>query len=175
MELTDTVVAWVAIGSAGAAFVAVALGLLAISGQRRVQRAYRVFSRDRSEDVLSLLERHISEVSGLRGEVASLDQRSGQLRDLLAGAVTRVATLRYDAFSDMGGHMSYSTALLDERGNGVVLTSIHGRNDTRTYAKPVEGGDSAHTLSEEESAVVAQALERDPARRGADRRSHSTS
>lgn len=175
MELTDTVVAWLALGAVGAAFVAVALGLLAISGQRRVRRAYRVFSRGESEDVLALLERHIAEVRELRGEVVELGERSDQLRELLGGAITRVATVRYDAFADMGGHMSYSTALLDELGNGVVLTSIHGRNDTRTYAKPIETGESAHTLSDEEAGVVAQALEGQQAGRRADRRSHSRS
>lgn len=160
MELSDSAIVWLVLGSAAATFVALALALLAISGQRAVRRAYRVFSQGRREDVLALLERHVNDVRGLRSEVAELGQRADVLREQLAGAVTRVATLRYDAFADVGGHMSYSTALLDERGNGVVLTSIHGRNDTRTYAKPVEGGRSAHTLSEEETTVIADALDR---------------
>lgn len=160
MELTDNVVAWLTAGAVTGAVVALALAMLAIAGQRHVKRAYRVFSGGRREDVLSLLQRHVDEVQALRAEVAELDAQGKQLRELLAGAVTRVATLRYDAFDDMGGHMSYSTALLDERGNGVVLTSIHGRSDTRTYAKPVQGGRSAHTLSGEETAVIAEALGR---------------
>lgn len=160
MDITDeSVLLWVAVGSAVAAVVAVALALLAISGQRRVKRAYRVFSKGgRSEDVLSLIEQHIAEVRGLRGDVAAFGERSEQLRGLMGEAITRVATMRYDAFDDMGGHLSYSTALLDERGNGVVLTSIHGRTDTRSYAKPIEAGDSPHTLSDEEAEVISRAL-----------------
>ena len=47
------------------------------------------------------------------------------------------ASLRYDAFEDVGGRLSFSCALLDEHGTGVVLTSINGRQETRVYAKPV--------------------------------------
>ncbi len=158
MELTDDMVAYLVIGSLLGTLVASVLGLLALTGQRRVRRAYRVFSGGREEDVLDLVSRHISEVRALRGEVAALSARGDELRERIAASVTSVATLRYDAFADMGGHMSYSTALLDERGHGVVLTSIHGRNDTRTYAKPVTGGQSAHVLSDEEVTVIEQAL-----------------
>jgi hypothetical protein len=158
VELTDDAVAWLAIGAAGGASVAMVLALLAINGQRRVRRAYRVFSGGHSEDILTLLQRYITELHALREDVAAVGQYGDHVRDLLAGAVTRVATVRYDAFEDMGGHLSYSTAFLDERGNGVVLTAINGRSETRTYAKPVEAGGSPHTLSDEEAAVVAQAL-----------------
>ena len=158
MDLTDEMMVYLAIGSLAASVVATALGVLALAGQRRVRRAYRLFTGGSREDVVQLLGRHVSEVRDLRGQVAALSARSDELRDLLGSTVSRVATLRYDAFADMGGHMSYSTALLDERGNGVVLTSIHGRSDTRTYAKPVRGGRSEHTLSEEEATVIERAL-----------------
>lgn len=160
MEFSENVVAALTIAAVACALVALALAMLSIAGQRHVKRSYRVFSGGRREDVLSLLQRHVDEVEGLRADVAALRDQGDHLRELLAGAVTRVSTIRYDAFDDMGGHMSYSTALLDERGNGVVFTSIHGRTDTRTYAKPVEGGSSPHTLSGEEADVIAAALDR---------------
>ena len=65
--------------------------------------------------------------------------------------------VRYDAFEDIGGGQSFSAALLDEGGNGVVLTSIHGRGESRTYGKAVRGGTSEHTLSPEEQQAIAQA------------------
>ena len=159
MELSDTVLAALAIGGAVVAVVAVAVAGLALSGQRRVRRAYRVFSRGEREDVLTLIQRHVDEVVALRSEVAALDTRADELRGLLGGCVSRVGTIRYDAFDEMGGHLSYSTALLDERGDGVVLTSIHGRTDTRSYVKPVIGGQSKHTLSEEEAAAIGAAID----------------
>ena len=74
---------------------------------------------------------------------------------------TRSGTSRwcgYDAFADMGGRLSFSAALLDDAGDGLVLTSINGRTETRTYAKGVKSGVSEHTLSPEEEQAIAFAL-----------------
>lgn len=158
MELTDPVITAVAVGAAFAAVVAVVLSLLAVARERRVRRAYTVFSRGSSEDVLTLLRRHIGEVDELRDEVGALQRRSDELRDLLAGCVRGVATVRYDAFDEVGGQLSFSTALVDERGDGVVFTTIHGRTDSRSYAKPVEGGASVRNLSDEEVEALRRAL-----------------
>jgi hypothetical protein len=83
------------------------------------------------------------DVLGLRQEVAAL-------RAEARGALRHLAVVRYDAFDDMGGHLSWSLALLDDSGDGVVLTSIHGRSDARTYAKNVTAWRSEQQLSPEE-------------------------
>jgi hypothetical protein len=57
----------------------------------------------------------------------------------------------------MGGRMSFSAALLDDAGDGLVLTSINGRSETRTYAKGVKAGASDHTMSPEEQQAIAYA------------------
>lgn len=90
------------------------------------------------------------DVHGLRQEVAALRLDS-------ADALRNVAVVRYDAFGDMGGHLSWSVALVDDHGNGVVLTSIHGRNDARTYAKSVSGWTCEQQLSPEEDEALAHA------------------
>ncbi|MGH3486027.1 MAG: DUF4446 family protein, partial [Nocardioidaceae bacterium] len=76
------------------------------------------------------------------------------LRDDAAQALRHLAVVRYDAFGDMGGHLSWSLALLDDEGNGMVLTSIHGRNDVRSYAKSISDWNCAQELSPEESAAI---------------------
>lgn len=90
------------------------------------------------------------DVLGLRQEVAAL---RAETRD----ALRHLAVVRYDAFGDMGGHLSWSVALVDDGGNGVVLTSIHGRNDARSYAKSVVGWTCEQQLSPEESEAIAAA------------------
>lgn len=90
------------------------------------------------------------DVQGLRQEVAAL-RREG------ADALRHLAVVRYDAFDDMGGHLSWSVALLDDAGDGVVLTSIHGRSDARTYAKTVAGWSSEQQLSPQESEAIQRA------------------
>lgn len=91
-----------------------------------------------------------ADAAGLRREVAAL-------REEAAGALRHLAVVRYDAFEEMGGRLSWSLALLDDGGNGVVLTSIRGRSEARTYAKSVSGWASEQELSPEESEAVAHA------------------
>jgi len=90
------------------------------------------------------------DLQGLRQEVAAL-RREG------ADALRHLAVVRYDAFDDMGGHLSWSVALLDDAGDGVVLTSIHGRSDARTYAKSVTGWASEQQLSPQEAEAIQRA------------------
>jgi hypothetical protein len=76
------------------------------------------------------------------------------LHDDAETALRHVAVVRYDAFADMGGHLSWSLALLDDRGDGLVLTSIHGRSDSRSYAKNVGAWLSSQQLSPEEQQAI---------------------
>jgi hypothetical protein len=88
-----------------------------------------------------------TDAEGLRGEVQAL-------RVEVADALRHLAVVRYDAFGDMGGHLSWSMALLDDGGNGVVLTSIHGRSEARTYAKNINAWSCDQALSPEEEEAV---------------------
>src|SRR5205085_12366467 len=81
-----------------------------------------------------------------------------QLGELAKEAIRHVGVVRFDAFEDMGGRLSFSAALLDGNGDGVVITSINGRQDTRCYAKRVQGGTSIHNLSDEERQAIRDAL-----------------
>ena len=95
-----------------------------------------------------------ADVLGLRQEVAAL-------RAEAAGAVRHVGVVRYDAFasggSAVGGRLSWSLALLDDQGDGVVLTAIHGRSEARSYAKSISGWSSEQPMSPEEEDAVASA------------------
>ena len=90
------------------------------------------------------------DVHGLRQEVAAL---RAEARD----ALRHVAVVRYDAFGDMGGHLSWSLALLDDGGNGLVVTSIHGRSEARTYAKSIAAWRCEQQLSPEEEDAISHA------------------
>jgi len=107
-----------------------------------------------------VLARQARAIQRLEQAVATLYETDSRQKDLIEGAVRRVGLIRYDAFEDVGGRLSFSCALLDERGNGVVVTSINGRQDTRVYAKPIAEGKSAYNLSVEEEEAIKQALAR---------------
>ena len=90
------------------------------------------------------------DVHGLRQEVAALKAET-------ADALRHLSVVRYDAFGDVGGHLSWSLALLDDAGHGVVLTSIHGRSEARTYAKSISSWSCEQQLSPEEEEAIEHA------------------
>jgi hypothetical protein len=95
------------------------------------------------------------------GELARRAERAEtRLRELDALSrtdVSRIGFVRYDAFDDTGSELSYALALLNREGNGVVLSSIYSRADTRTFGKAVEGYVPLTNASAEELAAIAQA------------------
>jgi len=130
--------------------------------------------------IVVLLAGRVNRLSQLGGGSSSLERGSvdlgGDLRDLRSrldrlvndmaslraegdGALRRVGVVRYDAFRDMGGHMSFSVALLDAHRNGLVISILNGREGSRGYAKAVRGGKSSSPLSNEEEEALAQALD----------------
>jgi len=99
------------------------------------------------------------ELRAVSEQVNRVESGLAELRGLWQFCIRHVGVVRYDAFRDMGGHMSFSLALLDSRQNGVVLSVLNGRDGSRGYAKAVQGGRSASPLSEEEQEALAQAFD----------------
>jgi len=108
-----------------------------------------------------LLERRTSarggDVDAVPEDVVGLRQEVAALRAEAKGALRHLGLVRYDAFGDVGGRQSWSLALLDDAGNGVVLTAIHGRSEARSYAKSVVDWRSEQPMSPEEQDAVASA------------------
>jgi hypothetical protein len=104
--------------------------------------------------VVNRVRVQLREVEGQRpvgtGDLAAL-------RADIAQALRHVAVVRYDAFGDMGGRLSFSAAVVDDRGDGLVFSSIHARGESRTYAKGIVGGGSDATLTPEEQQALAAA------------------
>ena len=100
----------------------------------------------------------LGKIDRLEQAVRALHATDNRQQVMIEGSVRRVGVLRYDAFEDVGGRLSFSCALLDEQGTGVVLTSINGRQETRVYAKPVAAGESTYNLSREEEEAIRQAM-----------------
>ena len=81
-----------------------------------------------------------------------------ELKKKTKSCVQKIAITRYKAFEDIGSDLSFSIAMLDENNDGLILTSIFGRNESTTYAKPVDKGISRYDLSEEELDVLNEAI-----------------
>lgn len=97
-------------------------------------------------------EQHAAALAALEASTNSDEQ----------GALRNVALVRYDAFADLSGRMSFSLALLDDGGDGVTISAIAGRTDTRVYAKAVVAGAGEQELSPEERQAVSSAIGKKP-------------
>jgi hypothetical protein len=141
----------------------VAIGLSVVAVAYTITNAGRtggaVGGRVRLDETLrGILQGQAQQVQRLERAIRALHATDKKQQTQIEGSVRNVALLRYDAFEDVGGRLSFSCALLDDQGNGVVLTSINGRQETRVYAKPVSSGTSSHNLSLEEEEAIRRAL-----------------
>ena len=144
------------ISIAAASVAAVALVLVLVLGQR-VRRMRRAL-RGRPATARAQHTGRSEEPETLALQMAGLREETLALQDAVARAVQLVGIVRFDAFEDLGGMLSFAVAMLDREGSGVVLSSINGRNETRIYAKPVEHGGSRINLSGEEEEAIRRAL-----------------
>jgi uncharacterized protein DUF4446 len=165
------------------AYVALVAAYLALRTLAKVRRAMATPARTGrldgvpADSVTGELARQAEQSAALAEQSAVLSAQSLELADRLAdlqavvdartpepsdedevGALRRVALVRYDAFADLSGRMSFSLALLDAAADGVVLSAIAGRTDTRVYAKGIVGGKGEHDLSPEERQAVKSAM-----------------
>ncbi len=141
------------------ALLTLVLAVVALVRLGRIRRDLRLLDAgEDGESFVSAVARQTEGVQLLRREVDELSALLARTRTELSDALRHVSVVRYDAFGDMGGRLSFSAALLDDGGDGLVLTSIHGRSETRSYIKGVKAGSSEQSLSPEELQAVTFAL-----------------
>jgi hypothetical protein len=144
------------------AMIALGLSILAVSfaiiggGRRASGEPGEPIRLD--ETLRGVLQGQANQIKRLEDAVRALNRTDKKQDVQIRGSVRKVALLRYDAFEDVGGRLSFSCAMLDDQGSGVVLTSINGRQETRVYAKPIHEGRSTYNLSAEEEEAIRKAL-----------------
>lgn len=163
-DLSSTV-GIVAIAAAAVAVVALATTAGLALRLRTVRSAQRAVLGDRRQDLVSHAATLQAQFEALHGYVedvaARLDVRMQTAEQRLDGAVAYRSLVRYDAYGEMSGRQSTSIALLDATRSGVVLSSIHHREQARLYAKQVHEGRGELELSPEEDEAIRLAMEGD--------------
>jgi hypothetical protein len=101
---------------------------------------------------------HGERLESTRARVEALEGTVRALETPVAHSIQCVGLVRFNPFQETGGDQSFALALLDRKGDGVVVSSLHGRTSTRFYAKPVKNGVSHMSLSEEEIQAIQQAM-----------------
>jgi hypothetical protein len=153
----------VALAAGGVALVALLAALLLARALRRLRADQRAILRGSSpQDLVShaaQLDRGFGSLNDYVADVASrLDARLTAAEERLDGAIAYHGLVRYDAYNEMSGRQSTSIALLDSSGSGIVLSSIHHRDQARLYAKQIVAGRGQLELSPEEEEAVRVAL-----------------
>ena len=129
--------------------------LISVKGKlNTLQKTYDFFTQGESTDIDTLLTNTLVELRKAKEDLAALTEKHKALREQVKGCLQTVKLERYDAFDAMGGKMSYSLLLSDENKNGVILTSVYGRDESRCYAKDLKEGKSEYTLADEEKELL---------------------
>ncbi len=126
---------------------------------RKLKKKYKRLTRGVNNK--NLEELIISKFNEVDKASAKADEAINQckiIKDEIKGCVNKVSVIRYKAFSDIGSDLSFSIAILDSYNDGVIITGIYSRQDSITYAKPVDKGISRYELSEEETYVLNDAI-----------------
>ena len=150
------------------AVVALILALLALVGvvimlarQQRLLGQYQHLMMGTSGGNLeSMLNEHIAQVRATADRVESVDQLARRLEKAAYFSLQHLGVVRYNPFSGTGGDQSFAIALVDGHGNGVVLSSLHARDLTRVYAKPLQKWESTYSLTDEEKQAIALAYQK---------------
>jgi hypothetical protein len=149
-----------------AALVIILIVVVLVQSARlaRAVRTYRELVRD-ADTGASLHDR----LAGSAEQAVRASERMGEMEALYAGVDSRsrrslqhIGLVRFNPFEDTGSDQSFAIALLDDARDGIVISSLHGRANTRLFAKPVADGASSHTLSDEEAQAIRVALEGTP-------------
>ena len=145
---------------AGVAVIGLLLALTLALRLRKLRREYALLRGNKGEerDIFGAVGRSLRRLDATDKRIDELLQVIQQQSEANRFSMQKFGIVRYNAFEEMGGNLSFSLAILDDHGDGIVLTSINGRADSRTYAKPIKQLSSSHTLSDEEREAVAAAV-----------------
>lgn len=107
----------------------------------------------------SILKEHLKRIEIISKKVADLEKRCDDIEKVGLLHLQKVGLVRFNPFADAGGDQSFTLSILNDRGDGVVVSSLHGRDQTRIYAKPVKAGEGTkYELSREEKEAITRAL-----------------
>lgn len=148
--------------------VVISLGLLIWVLRLKKKLLVLQKSGDR-ETFLGAVNKYVEKMQNIATEQAKINKAlvkddqalQGQIDEIksaLTFVVSRVATVRYDAFNNMGGQMSFSTAMLNDLGDGIVVSAINGRSETRTYIRNIKNQKCDVEMSKEELEAIKKAM-----------------
>ncbi len=158
MHVSASVAAWIAIGAAVAAGLALVVALVSYRAVRKVRSAQLVLLGGGKSDLVDFAVSLQGRIDDVHRVLDELGAGLGRVDRRIDETVSKTAIIRYDAYENTGGHQSASVALLDAGRTGIVLTAIQGRDYARIYIKELDRGHPSVALSPEELDAVERAM-----------------
>lgn len=153
LALSNNLAAVVAV--LGLIIIVLAVLLLNVKSKlNALQTKYDFFTQGKEANIDTVLTDTLNELHKMHAELNALQNKHAKLQQQVQGCLQNVKMIRYDAFDAMGGELSYSILLTDAKKDGILLTSIYGREESRCYAKAIKEGKSATPLAEEEAKLM---------------------
>ncbi|HHX62136.1 MAG TPA: DUF4446 family protein, partial [Epulopiscium sp.] len=124
---------------------------------RKLNKRYNSFMRGTETDIEGLLIESLKKIDKVQNDYQYVKESIAHTQLQLKRCTQKVGIVRYGAIPGVGAELSFVIAFLDEEDNGVVINGIYTRDGSYTYAKPIVGGKSTHTLSDEEKQAIKSA------------------
>lgn len=139
--------------------ILIILIIVLFNSLNRLESRYRKFMRGvNNKNLEDFIINYLDKVDDAKNNTEYLMEKYKTLENKVNGCVQKVSLIRYRAFEDVGSDLSFSVAFLDNNNDGLILTGIFGRNESTTYAKPIDKGLSRYELSKEEMHVLKDAM-----------------
>jgi hypothetical protein len=154
---------YIELGILAVVFLLVVLYIILLVSVSGMRKKYKKFMSGKNGASLeqSVLDR-FSEIDDIKKKQDSLNEKLSKITEELAYTYQKMHLVKYDAFQEMGGKLSYSLCMLDEKDNGFIITSIHSsQQGSYSYVKEIIAGNSFVLLSEEESTALKKAILRE--------------
>jgi len=140
-------------------FILMIIIIITYTSLNKIETRYRKLMRGvNKKNLEDIVVSYLDKIEEVKEQNDIMKEMYEQINEKLTTCVQNTSMIRYKAFEDMGSDLSFSIALLDGNSSGVILTSIYSRNESTTYAKPVDKGISRYELSKEENKVLEQAI-----------------
>ena len=150
---------YIILGILGITIVAIILSIVILFRLKGLKRKYNLFMSGKDAESLEpLLLKRFEEIEVLTSTNAKNTNEIAEIFKRLQFVYQKVGIVKYDAFNEMGGRLSFSLAMLDNRNNGHIINSMHSREGCYTYIKEIINGQSCIELGDEERKALNQAL-----------------
>lgn len=144
---------------AGLALLFFWVGVLSLFFWRMSAHYQRLTRGATKKELREVLDKLLEDTDGQDKDIKEIREHLKKIEEESKNHVQKVGLVRFNPFSETGGDQSFVAAILDDHDDGLVISSLHGRDMTRIYAKPIKGGKAkGYELSKEEERVVKEAI-----------------